>query len=169
VARLGRLRFSLQAKLGLVALVLLALPWAGVAYVNEVERSLLEGQEQALLATRAPSRPRCTSGRCCSPARSRRTSKSGRSSPVCSVLVAHLGREPPAARARRAGTLKRPERAELETPWWQPLIGWLVQRPTEDFAERRPEDVLAGGDDVAAALQGTPATRTRRTQDDRAV
>src|SRR5207249_3036400 len=69
----------------------------------------------------------------------------------------------------RAGTLKRPERAEIEAPWWQPLIGWLVRRPTEDFAEARPEDVLEGGDDVAAALQGTPATRARRTQDDRAV
>ena len=46
-----RLRFSLRAKLGLVALVLLALPWAGALYVNEVERFLLEGQEQTLLAT----------------------------------------------------------------------------------------------------------------------
>jgi hypothetical protein len=45
-----RLRFSLRAKLGLVALVLLALPWAGALYVNEVERFLLEGQEQTLLS-----------------------------------------------------------------------------------------------------------------------
>jgi len=44
-------RFSLRTKLALVALVLLALPWAGYQYVREMERFLLEGQEQALLAT----------------------------------------------------------------------------------------------------------------------
>jgi len=44
-------RFSLRAKLALVALTLLALPWAGYQYVREMERFLLEGQEQALLAT----------------------------------------------------------------------------------------------------------------------
>ena len=42
---------SLRSKLALVALVLLALPWAGYKYVREMERFLLEGQEQALLAT----------------------------------------------------------------------------------------------------------------------
>ncbi|HEY6241443.1 MAG TPA: ATP-binding protein [Burkholderiales bacterium] len=42
---------NLRAKLALVALVLLALPWAGYNYVREMERFLLEGQEQALLAT----------------------------------------------------------------------------------------------------------------------
>ena len=41
----------LRTKLALVALVLLALPWAGYRYVREMERFLLEGQEQALLAT----------------------------------------------------------------------------------------------------------------------
>jgi dedicated sortase system histidine kinase len=44
-------RLSLRTKLALVALVLLALPWAGYRYVREMERFLLEGQEQALLAT----------------------------------------------------------------------------------------------------------------------
>jgi len=42
---------SLRTKLALVALVLLALPWAGYQYVREMERFLLEGQEEALLAT----------------------------------------------------------------------------------------------------------------------
>src|SRR5207245_764378 len=44
-------RASLCTKLALVALVLLALPWAGYEYVREMERFLLEGEEQALLAT----------------------------------------------------------------------------------------------------------------------
>jgi len=48
---LHRFNFGLRTKLALVALVLLALPWAGYSYVREMERFLLEGQEQALLAT----------------------------------------------------------------------------------------------------------------------
>lgn len=46
-----RFALSLRAKLALVALSLLALPWAGISYVNEMERFLLRGQEQTLLAT----------------------------------------------------------------------------------------------------------------------
>ena len=42
---------GLRAKLALAALVLLALPLAGYQYVREMERFLLEGEEQALLAT----------------------------------------------------------------------------------------------------------------------
>ena len=43
--------FSLRIKLALVAVLLLALPWAGYNYVREMERFLLDGEEQALLAT----------------------------------------------------------------------------------------------------------------------
>jgi len=46
-----RIRISLRAKLALVSLALLALPWAGWLYVGEMERFLLDGQERALLAT----------------------------------------------------------------------------------------------------------------------
>src|SRR5688572_2976421 len=73
----------------------------------------------------------------------------------------------------QAGSLQRPVDVVTEAPWWQPmvspLLGWLIPRPTEDFVEARPEDVLATGGDVAAAMQGTPATRTRHTRDGRAV
>src|SRR5258706_7456406 len=44
-------RFPLRAKLALVALALLALPWAGWMYVREMERFLLAAQEEALAAT----------------------------------------------------------------------------------------------------------------------
>ncbi len=44
-------RFSLRLKLALVALTLFALPWVGYRYVQEMERFLLEAQQQALLAT----------------------------------------------------------------------------------------------------------------------
>jgi two-component system sensor histidine kinase ChvG len=43
--------FSLRVKLALVAVLLLALPWAGYNYVRQMERFLLDGEEQALLAT----------------------------------------------------------------------------------------------------------------------
>ena len=44
-------RFPLRAKLALVALALLVLPWAGWRYVREMERFLLAAQEEALSAT----------------------------------------------------------------------------------------------------------------------
>src|SRR5712671_819688 len=166
-----RIRISLRTKLALVALVMLALPWAGALYVSEVERFLLEGQEQTLLAT----------------ARAVATALHERPH-LLAAAPAHEDAEIAAILAgvqrtssriwivnrdlqvlARAGTLKRPADAASESPWWQPLVGWLVRRPTEDFAEARPEDVLTGGGDVGAALQGTPATRTRLTPDRRAA
>jgi dedicated sortase system histidine kinase len=52
---------------------------------------------------------------------------------------------------------------------WRRFAGWLIDRPREDFAETVPGDVLAASRDIAAALQGTPGTRTRSTPDGRAV
>jgi two-component system sensor histidine kinase ChvG len=169
-----RPRFSLRVKLALVLLVLLALPYAGVLYVNEVERFLLEGQEQSLLAvaravaTALHERPQLLA------------SASGRDDEIDAIL---LGLQRASSRIwvvdgryqviAAAGSLRRPTDVAAEAPWWQPLVthsvGWLIPRPTEDFAEAQPEDVLATGADVAAALQGTPATRTRHTRDGRAV
>jgi len=71
-----------------------------------------------------------------------------------------------------AGSLRQPAPAQDRGPLqqaWQRAIGWLIQRPTEDFAEALPDDVLATGRDITAALQGTPGTRMRRTPDARAV
>lgn len=163
-----RPRFSLRLKLALVALGLLALPWAGTLYVNEVESFLLEGQEQTLLATaRAVAtvlheRPYLLA-------------VSSRDDEVASIL---LGVQRASSRiwvvnrgnqvVALAGALKRPAESS-EQRWWHPLAGWLIQRPTEDFAEALPEKLLGSGRDIAAALQGTPATRSRRTIDGRAV
>ena len=54
------------------------------------------------------------------------------------------------------------------------LVAAAARRLAHPAADRglrraRPEDVLADRPDVAAALQGTPATRTRHTRDGRAV
>jgi two-component system sensor histidine kinase ChvG len=169
-----RLRFGLRLKLALVLLALLALPCAGILYVHEMERFLLHGQEQSLLAvaravaTALHERPQLLA------------SASGRDDEVDAIL---LGLQRASSRIwvvdsryqiiAAAGSLRRTTELASETPWWQPIVtrsfGWLIPRPTEDFTEGRPEDVLATGSDVAAALQGTPATRTRHTRDGLAV
>ena len=165
-----RPRFSLRVKLALVLLVLAALPLAGVLYVNEVERFLLQEQEHSLLAvaravaTALHERPQLLA------------SASGRDDEVDAIL---LGLQRASARIwvvdssyhviAAAGSLRRATDVASEAPWWQALIEWIIPRPTEDFAEGQPEDVLATGSDVAAALQGTPATRTRHTRDGRAI
>lgn len=169
-----RPRFSLRVKLALLLLALLALPYAGILYVNEVERFLLEGQEQSLLAvaravaTALHERPQLLA------------SASGRDDEVDAIL---RGLQRTSSRIwvvdrsyqviAAAGSLQRPVDVAAEASRLQPavthLLGWLIPRPTEDFVESRPEDVLATGGDVAAAMQGTPATRTRHTSDGRAV
>jgi dedicated sortase system histidine kinase len=163
-------RFGLRVKLALVLLALAALPVAGILYVNEVERFLLQEQEQSLLAvaravaTALHERPQLLA------------SASGRDDEVDAIL---LGLQRASSRIwvvdgryqiiAAAGSLRRATDVASEAPWWQALIGWLIPRPTEDFVEGQPEDLLATGSDVAAALQGTPATRARHTRDGRAV
>ncbi|HRD34262.1 MAG TPA: ATP-binding protein [Rhodocyclaceae bacterium] len=51
VASAPRFRFGLRAQLALLALLLLGLPWMGYRYVQEMERFLVDGQRQALVAT----------------------------------------------------------------------------------------------------------------------
>jgi dedicated sortase system histidine kinase len=167
---MSRLRFGLRIKLALVLLALAALPGAGILYVNEVEHYLLQGQEQSLLtvaravATGLHERPQLL------------LAGTGRVEEVEAIL---LGLRSVSSRIwvvnsgyqviATAGSLRRATEVASEAPWWQGMLGWLVPRPTEDFSEVQPEDLLATGSDVAAALQGTPATRTRHTRDGRAV
>jgi two-component system sensor histidine kinase ChvG len=210
-----RPRISLRAKLALVSLALLALPWAGWLYVGEMERFLLEGQERALLATaRAVAtalhdRPQLLAAvpepddalRREAEAELRRLAEregrvTGEGPGVAlareGAIEAQPAREEIAAILRGvqrsssriwvvnrryqvlalAGSLRQPappeDRGALLT-WWRRAIGWLIPRPTEDFAEALPDDVLATSRDITAALQGTPGTRMRRTPDGRAV
>ncbi|MDH4173030.1 MAG: ATP-binding protein [Betaproteobacteria bacterium] len=214
-----RRRFALRlpAKLALAALALLALPWAGVSYVNEMERVLLAGQERALLAaaravaTALHDRPQLLATL---PARDdavrreaelelQRIAQSEGRLPQAAIAQLPLAREAELA-ARKAqeeiaailrgvqrtesrlwvvnrryqvlaleGSLRRPQAAREEDGAvrraWRRTVGWLIERPNEDFAEAVPDNVLATGRDIASALQGTPGTRTRRTPDGRAV
>lgn len=212
-----RFALGLRAKLALVALILLALPWVGVRYVNELEQVLLEGQQRALIgtaraiATALHDRPQLLVAL---PERDdamrreaelelqRIAEREGRllepaAAPVPlareAELAARAAQEDIAAILRGvqrtesriwvvnrryqvlalAGSLRRPEppaeEAGLLRGAWRGLAGWLIRRPSEDFADAVPDDVLATGRDIAAALQGTPGSRTRRTVDGRAV
>ncbi len=212
-----RFAFGLRAKLALVALVLLALPWAGIRYVNELEQVLLEGQQRALIgtaraiATALHERPQLlvalperddalrreaelelqrileSEGRLLDPAAApvplaREAALAARAAQqdIAAILRGVQRTESRIWVVNRryqvlalAGSLRRPEPpvedVGLLRGAWQGLAGWLIQRPREDFSEAVPDDLLATGRDIAAALQGTPGSRTRRTVDGRAV
>jgi dedicated sortase system histidine kinase len=206
---------GLRAKLALVALVLLALPWAGVRYVNELEQVLLEGQRRALIgtaravATALHDRPQLlvalperddalrreaelelqriaqSEGRLTDPAPVTLAREAEIAARAAQAEIAAILRGVERTESRiwvvnrryqvlaLAGSLRRAEPPVEESgplrEAWQRFAGWLIQRPREDFAEAVPDDVLATGRDIAAALQGTPGSRTRRTADGRAV
>jgi two-component system sensor histidine kinase ChvG len=66
-----------------------------------------------------------------------------------------------------AGTLKR---GDIEPPGAiQRALAWLISPPTEEFEDAIASDAIAAGRTVVAALQGAAGTRTRHTQDGRAV
>jgi dedicated sortase system histidine kinase len=206
-----RFSLGLRVKLALAAVALLALPWAGVLYLKEVERFLLEGQERALLAmARAVAsalheRPEllvalpgyddalrreaenelrrlaALEGAPAAPAADALARASRIAARPARVELAAILRGVARSASRiwvvnRAhqvlaldGQLRRPGALEEPGTIWRDALGWLIGRPTERFAESLPDDVLATGRDVIAALQGTPATRTRATPDARAV
>jgi dedicated sortase system histidine kinase len=190
-------RFPLRAKLALVALVLLVLPWAGWMYVREMERFLLAAQEEALaataraVATALHERPKLLVYRARGESELRAEAERelqrltggvienedqprDTDSEIAAILK---GLERGSSRIwvvsrdyrvlALAGTLKR---ADLPAPGMtQRVLGWLLAPPTEDFTDAIAEDVVAAGRDVTTALQGAASTRTRATRDGRAV
>jgi len=200
-------RWSLRARLALVALVLLVLPVAGTLYVREMERFLLAAQEEALsataraIATALHDRPQLIAYRPIDESALRREAEeelrrlSGGTPGTAPPLML---REEPAQRRdggdeeiaailkgvqrtssriwvvsrdyrvlALAGSLKRGD-AEPPGPVQQGLA-WLLSPPTEDFDDAIATDAVAAGRGVLAALQGAAGTRTRHTQDGRAV
>src|SRR5688572_21225315 len=192
-------RFPLRAKLALVALVLLVLPWAGWQYVREMERFLLAAQEEALaataraVATALHERPKLLAYR----ARGESELRSEAERELRRLTGGVIAHEAPAGEApgdnEIAAILKGLERASSRI--WvvsrdyhvlalagslkrtdapapgvtQRTLGWLLAPPTEDFDDAIAENAVAAGREVNAALQGAAATRTRNTRDGRAV
>jgi len=192
-------RFPLRAKLALVALALLALPWAGWLYVRQMERFLLAAQEEALAATaravatalherphllayRAPGESdlrreaerelqRLTGGVIEREEPARGRAADGEIAAILRGLERSQSRIWVVSRDYRvlalSGSLKRTDPPPPTLS--ERLLGWLLAPPTEEFDDAIAENALAAGREVASALQGAAAVRTRRTRDERAV
>lgn len=190
-------RFPLRAKLALVALALLVLPWAGWRYVREMERFLLHAQEEALsataraVATALHERPKLLAYR----ARSESELRTEVERELQRLTGGVIGREEifpdndieitailkglerassriwVVSREYRvlalAGSLKRSDPAPLSLA--ERSLAWLLAPPTEEFDDAIAENAIAAGREVAGALQGAAGIRTRNTRDGRAV
>ena len=187
-------RLTLRVQLALVSLVLLALPWLGYRYVQEMERFLLESQQQALLATaRATAallheKPQLM--HLTTPARSFTTDIDN------DPLLVELGRVDEARHHREvsdllkgmersgariwvinrelkvlsvAGTLKKSADHAEPGSALDRLIALIIAPPTQDFDDAIDSDVLIRGKEIDAALLGAPTSRLRNTPDGRAV
>jgi two-component system, OmpR family, sensor histidine kinase ChvG len=192
-------RFPLRAKLALVALVLLVLPWAGWLYVREMERFLLAAQEEALaataraVATALHERPKLLTYRARRESELRDEAERELQRLTGGVIEHEATAREGATDDEIAAILKGLERASSriwvvsrdyrvlalagslkradppEPGFAQRALGWLLAPPTEEFDDSIAEDAVAAGREVAAALQGAASTRTRNTRDGRAV
>lgn len=192
-------RFPLRAKLALVALVLLVLPWAGWLYVREMERFLLAAQQEALaataraVATALHERPkllayrargesalrdeaerelrRLTGGVTEDEAQARDGAADGEIAAILKGLERASSRVWVVSRDYRVLALAGSlKRPDLPAPSLsQRALGWLLAPPTEEFDDAIAQDALAAGREIGAALQGAASTRTRNTRDGRAV
>src|SRR5262245_40322125 len=175
-------RFSLRAKVALVALMLLVLPWAGWLYVREMERFLLAAQEEALaataraVATALHERPRLlaykargesemrdeaerelrrlTGGLSEDEARATDAAPDGEIAAILKGLERGSSRIWVVSRGYRVLALAGSlKRADLpEAGPLQRALGWLLAPPTEEFDDAIAEDAVAAGREVAAAL-----------------
>jgi dedicated sortase system histidine kinase len=193
------IRFPLRAKLALVALALLALPWAGWLYVREMERFLLAAQEEALaataraVATALHERPQLLAYRARDESELRREAERELQRLTGGVIESEDPVRERTADLEIGAILKGLERSNSRI--WvvsrdyrvlalsgslkranpprpslvEELLGWLLAPPTEEFDDAIAQDALAAGREVASALQGAAGVRTRRTRDQRAV
>jgi dedicated sortase system histidine kinase len=186
---------SIRTRGLLVSLVLLAIPFVGYGYVREIERVLRAAQEQAVIAqaravaTALHDRPKLLDRRF---DRAEGAVIYPRGTTVAATQEIELivrGLRRSGARIwvidqdRRLlvleGSLRQdPRREPEETPglWTRieramlgPLFALLLERPSEDFDDALPEEVISGGRALDNALSGVPSTRWRETADQRAV
>ena len=192
-------RFPLRAKLALVALALLILPWAGWRYVREMERFLLVAQEEALaataraVATALHERPQLLAFRAGNESDLRREAERELQRLTGGIIEHEDPVRAQGADAEITAILKGLERGSsriwvvsrdyrvlaltgsLKRPNPVPpslaerALGWLLAPPTEEFDDAIAQDAIAAGREVGAALQGAAATRTRNSRDGRVV
>ena len=177
-------RLRLRAKLALVALVLLVIPWVGYSYVQAMERLLRENQQQQIvasaraIATALQDRPRLMELRAA--AAEGPTPATLAASEQVRLLLAGLAR--PGLRiwvvdnrldlVAVAGSLDAPRPAPADDVTFGGLERWVraalrpvferVLRPPPRPAEELiPNDVVFGGRELERALDGSAAWRLR--------
>ena len=187
----NRFALSIRAKLAIVALVLLVIPWVGYTYVKTMENLLRENQVQAVVAsaravaTALQDRPRllelreptAAEGAAAAP---RPVSEqvqllvTGLARPGSRIwvvdsrlrLVATAGNlDPapgPADKDLAFGPLERGVRVVLQFIFER--VQHAVPAATEEVI---PDDVVFGGREMERALDGTPSWRLRKTPDGR--
>jgi dedicated sortase system histidine kinase len=180
---------GLRSKLVLAALVLLAIPWAGYAYVRAMEQLLRENQERQLAATARTvavalqDRPRllapaadAAEGEPVPPVGDEAgTLLAGLARPGLRIwvidrrlkLVAAAGNlEAPAPRIVPPvfGPIERAVHVAL-----RPLFERMFRSPPAPREELIPDDVVFGGRELERALDGAPTTRRRPAAGDRGM
>ena len=180
---------GLRAKIVLVALALLVIPWAGYSYVKAVELLLRENQEQQLIATARgvatalQDRPGLMGAPPDGAAPAARAATD-----QIRLLLAGLARAglriwvvdnklnlvavagdlkappPSAAESFTFGPLERLVHAAL-----RPLFERLYKAPASPSEEFIPNDIVFGGRELERALDGSPAWRRRPTPGGRSV
>jgi hypothetical protein len=172
----GLLALGLRAKLVLVALVLLVIPWVGYSYVNAMERLLRQNQEQQLsataraVATALQDRPQLMGLRAAAPGGGRPPT-AGILSEQVQILLAglaraglriwvidsklsligaagDLGAPPPRAdETVTFGPIEKAVRAAL-----RPVFERVLETPVRPAEEFIPNDVVFGGREGEGAL-----------------
>ena len=176
---------GLRARIAIVALVLLVIPWVGYTYVNAVERLLRENQQRQIVATaRAVAtalqdRPRLEL---------RAGALEGAATEQVRLLLGGLARtglriwviDRKLDLVATAGNLETP-RPDAADPLafgpverlihlaLRPIFERVLRVPPLPSEEFIPNDVVFGGREVERALDGSPAWRTRRAPGDRLI
>jgi dedicated sortase system histidine kinase len=184
---------GLRAKIALVALVLLVIPWVGYSYVNAMERLLRQNQEQQLsataraVATALQDRPRLMGLRAAAPAGARPPA-AGVLSEQMQILLAGLARaglriwviDSKLSLIGTAGDLGAPAPASDDTVTFgpvekavraalRPVFERFLERPVSPAEEFIPNDVVFGGREVERALDGATTLRRRPAPSGRGV
>lgn len=188
-ARTSHAALSIRAKLVLVTLVLLVIPWVGYKYIKTMEHLLRDNQVQAVVATaRAAAaalqdRPRLLELR--APAVAEETAATPRPvSEEIQLLMTGLARAGsriwvvdgqlrlvavagnlkttpvPVSGTLAFGPLERAVRALLRL-----LLDQMQEPPAPAAEEVIPNDVVFGGREIERALDGTPSWRLRTGPD----
>jgi two-component system sensor histidine kinase ChvG len=176
---------GLRAKIVLVALVLLVIPWVGYSYVNAMERLLRRNQEQQLaataraVATALQDRPQLMGLRAAASGGGKPPAAATLSEQV-QILLAGLARaglriwviDSKLSLIGTAGDLGAPPPAADDTVTFgpvetavraalRPVFERLLERPVAAAEEFIPNDVVFGGREVERALDGATTLRRR--------